>query len=1407
MDQLSKLKSIINDGIIFNNIPISLPDQVIANLGHPNDLTRFSNCLELLISYFCRHPRRIIEYIKEYGNSGITQIIGEKINEIGQVRDGGKIINNFNIWKGTIGEVLAGAYVIGFTNYVVPVYKLRFAPNRRISMQGDDLLGFRFNDEGEPESLLIVEAKYWQDPKAAIKKANETLLKVKENSPTLLNFVIEILDTQNRHLEARQIQNFLNEYGFNFKKEYFAFVVADEHSWKEEYFTEVNSNPATPLGVGVFVMPMDIQDKFFIDKENQISFKNHFDSNRNDIDDVDKMMDNSGFKKDYSNLSAAALASELKLEGRETIEYKLNKLKLEKAAYFLTYTGIREPENSPIERNQLIYEAAKIFERLSLWEIERGEKSSAINFLINSSINYFIAGYNANSKVLINGVLNQIASTELLFPRDILIITNLLLMSDFSSLEDKLAEILYEDINLDENIDRTEEEWFDLLSSSMGFAGDRYLAMAVAYWMHCLRTGSKILIKKTSELFNKAAEVFVFIGEHQAYHLTILLSKMFNRVMNTTPICFIPTIFNENLDEKWYKYLRRLRLGKFPMTLLWKSQIEALKKGLLNEDSLIISMPTSAGKTRAIEFAIFRAIKDFPEKHCVYVVPTRSLAMEVEGSLSSRLNNVGIDVSISILYGGYEYCAFEEEIIDESNVFVLTPEKLDLISRNNEEFISNISLLIIDEAHEIGSPSLRSLRAEFVFSRILYLSEKYNFRVLCLSAVIPNVSDFSRWISGSDEKCIETKWKPTRLRYGYFIWKNNSGQVIYRPLKGEFPNDNFFIPILFKLNDFIDNDRGKFETAARLSLYYSTLGTTLTFTTTKHFVNKIRDILIKILEKNSPEITQEQESLAKKCANILGEEHNLVKAIKLGFCYHHADLPKNVRKLLEYAIRSEIVPLIISTTTLSQGVNLPIRNVIVHSIQFGRIVPMSQFLNTVGRAGRPGYETEGHIVFCEIKDLIKVEKSDLEKSESFITSGINSLINSRFSSAKSLDEFLSNWALASTKQFREDGINYESWGKQKKRNADKEKNIILTMIDSQLLTMAIEESLEESDENDIVKWFEKMLFNVQQLSIENEIIQFKSGLTKRFLAIKRAIPDKNQRKLYYKTGLSVDSNIFISEFIEDIKEELNLLNEEDFLSENTWIILFEKLKQIVEFSDLQRIKVGVFLDWINGKNFKDISERHYDSNIEKAVKDIEIITFLVPWGLNAVKLHLQSLLGEDSTPSIVKNIASLAHHGVSNITSVYAINIGINDRKIAIELAEYYSSKHVSSSYFDFYLWLLELFSKFNSGKLEDDEYNIINLIRDYVQRIDDKFRMKEDIRKDLDFNLIDILFSKIENKNDLIVVKYLNEFLVCTFDYKRIGKLNGENVEKLRKIDRHKRDILIENISIDEKKCIIRVE
>ena len=203
---------LMKDSLVKQPCTIKLPSGVTGTRISPAGPHSFLDVARLLIACFCRHPRRVLEEIQRIGEKGVEEVVRNLYTETLAISEyQGVPATAIKVWRGTVGEVLATGYVIGFTKYSVPIFKLRFAPNRRISMPGDDVLGFQFTSLGEPLSLLVVEAKNWQaNIGSAVKEANATLLRVKDGSPTLLNFVIEQLDAQERYDEAKMVQRFFD---------------------------------------------------------------------------------------------------------------------------------------------------------------------------------------------------------------------------------------------------------------------------------------------------------------------------------------------------------------------------------------------------------------------------------------------------------------------------------------------------------------------------------------------------------------------------------------------------------------------------------------------------------------------------------------------------------------------------------------------------------------------------------------------------------------------------------------------------------------------------------------------------------------------------------------------------------------------------------------------------------------------------------------------------------------------------------------------------------------------------------------------------------------------------------------------------------------------------------------------
>jgi hypothetical protein len=93
------------------------------------------------------------------------------------------------------------------------------------------------------------------------------------------------------------------------------------------------------------------------------------------------------------------------------------------------------------------------------------------------------------------------------------------------------------------------------------------------------------------------------------------------------------------------------------------------------------------------------------------------------------------------------------------------------------------------------------------------------------------------------------------------------------------------------------------------------------------------------------------------------------KSLAAGAVLHHGDIPQETREVLESLLRQGQVKFAICTSTLAEGVNLPIRTLVLYSVQRRKAAgPPENMLgrdikNLVGRAGRAGATTKG-LVIC-----------------------------------------------------------------------------------------------------------------------------------------------------------------------------------------------------------------------------------------------------------------------------------------------------------------------------------------------------------------------------------------------------------------------------------------------------------
>lgn len=1380
-------------------------NQVIRQTITPNDVETFLRHLKIVIPYFCQHPHSILEEIEKLKENGLYSII-QYLHEATE--------NNTKVWNGTIGEAIATSYILNSTEYQIPVFKLRFAPNRKMAMHGDDLLGMKFKADGTPEKLLVVEVKnYGSNPKQAVKNASDGLLKVQQGSITLLDFIINILKESQKYEQARLIKQFLDTYNHSYETEYLAFIVTEQSKWKNEHFDAVVNDVQPPLTINAFLIPnwIEHERKLVLEEENKTSTTISLPKVEiNELEDVKKLLDNSIFKNEQNQLASEALTVDLKNNRRASIDYRYDPIKLEKAANFLGATGYNLLEDNPDEAEKVLKEAGVIHERLAILRLEDGQNSSAVDNIITSALFYSLAGYNANAKVLASKILRHQDIKDILqsdIPR---ILLSHLLNGEVNQIQDILARFFFVFANKeleDPEYGVEEEDWMYSIAEKISDIGDYLTAKAFAHFIHYLRTGDELHQLEISNLIACAGKQYATIGDYRSYVLLISIGNYFKSLIDNSTQKLIKSRLADIQDE-WKLYLRFLStLGKFPMMSMWKSQQKALQEGLLEDKSLIIAMPTSAGKTKTVEIAIYQALKNKPDSICAYVVPTRALAYEVENSLSTSLSRVNI--SVSILYGGYDFSQLEKDIIQDNQVFVLTPEKLDLLTRSNEEFKNKLALIIIDEVHDSAEARPRSLRQELTYSRLLTVAEKNHARVIGISAVINNAGDFAKWLCDDENNVIKIDWRPTKQRLGYLKWslgKNQRATVQYLAQINDYPSDNFFIPLPFLKSECKKrSNKGFYYTdgvfiTARLAQYYVQTGSTLVFTTTKPLVESIANHLILISTNHPLAISPEMQKIANEFAELLGSEHLLVKAVSHGFAYHHGELPVAVRRRIESAVRSNVIPLIVSTTTLSQGVNLPIKNVIVHSLSQYGTISMAQYSNAVGRAGRAGAETEGHIIFCDENDLKRVQKEEsTEASESFIISGIKNLAQSRLLSLETTEEFLSLWAKSSTSQFRKNGENYKNWTKKMQTEAKKSQAEILSYLDSQILAWILESCIDEVDEEKIEIIFKRLLCNIQFLDMQDILSKFKDALKARAISLKTRLPDIQQRKLFNITGLGVNGNELITEYAQKIVSQIEDYKNLSDLPKEFWQETYDVFKKITEIKKSLQLTNGIepLLGWLHGDDYKKLADLYFEGKTETVVRKLEKVTYAFAWGLNSLISHISFYLGKDKVPAILKNLTSFVTHGVSTTTAVYAISLGIKDRQIAIALSNAYQTICTETEYSKFKEWLFSL--SHNQWKemlqIEDDSINKIDECFNEVQK---KQRKLEKQSTTFDCSLCRengfLKNNEAINNNDLIIVEFDEQLYLVTYDYQNYWKLCGDNVDKLSQYDRQINDFIVNN-------------
>jgi len=338
---------------------------------------------------------------------------------------------------------------------------------------------------------------------------------------------------------------------------------------------------------------------------------------------------------------------------------------------------------------------------------------------------------------------------------------------------------------------------------------------------------------------------------------------------------------------------------------LWPSQLEAAQRAVNDIDDLVVSLPTSAGKTRVAELCILRCLAI--GKRVLFITPLRALSAQTEHSLRKTFLPLG--KSVSSLYGSMGTSNFEQDVLRTQDIVVGTPEKLDFALRNDPSLIDDVGLVILDEGHMIGL-SEREINYEVQIQRLLKRNDAEDRRIVCLSAILPSgdqFDDFVGWLRKDQEgSAIQSDWRPTDLRFGEIIWREDTGKLEFS-IGEERPFINGFIQATVpplpnpRMRTTAFPKDGKELTIATAWKLIEDDHTVLIYCPQKRSVNAFAPAIIDLHKRGAIDsvltVPVQRLELAKTIGSEwLGAAHPIVQCLDIGVAIHHGSLPTPFRK-------------------------------------------------------------------------------------------------------------------------------------------------------------------------------------------------------------------------------------------------------------------------------------------------------------------------------------------------------------------------------------------------------------------------------------------------------------------------------------------------------------------------------
>lgn len=374
-------------------------------------------------------------------------------------------------------------------------------------------------------------------------------------------------------------------------------------------------------------------------------------------------------------------------------------------------------------------------------------------------------------------------------------------------------------------------------------------------------------------------------------------------------------------------------------------QVDAINEfGILNGEHVVVSAPTSSGKTMIGELAALRCVQD--HRRALFLFPLKALVADKARYFDEVYGTFGIRT--------IEATGESDDITDllrgQYDIALLTYEKFAAIALSYPHVLEQVGTIVVDETQMLADGS-RGANLEFLLTLIrMQRREEIEPQIISLSAVIGDMNGLDHWIGG---RLLRREKRPVPLEEGILLGDGRfryldaetfeekcSPQPILRPhYSGKSSSQDLIIPLVKKLID-----EGK-----QVIVFREMKGETRGCA--RYLANALD------LPAAATALEQLPGGDLSQASTILRE------VLGAGIAFHNADLDPRERRTVEEEFRKKDSDLkvIVATTTLAMGVNTPAAAVVIAGLMHpgGTAYSVAEYKNLIGRAGRLGFSEYG----------------------------------------------------------------------------------------------------------------------------------------------------------------------------------------------------------------------------------------------------------------------------------------------------------------------------------------------------------------------------------------------------------------------------------------------------------------